>query len=192
MAFFLLQSFTHVRIWLVFHTLYVFSVSFLDSLQWRHSGCDGISNHQPRHCLLNRLFRRTSKITSKLRVTGLCAGNSPVTGEFPAQMASNAENVSIWWRRSRIILWQGALPSVDYIRSWHNLDVFLIKRYRGVIEERFSQHCEHSIRFIWHGAKMRARIYALANEEHVMFFIINNLDLYHGWGNIYVLRNVTH
>ena len=30
--------------------------------------------------------------------TGLCAGNSPETGEFPAQMASNAENVSIWWR----------------------------------------------------------------------------------------------
>ena len=26
------------------------------------------------------------------------AGNSPVTGEFPSQMASNAENVSIWWR----------------------------------------------------------------------------------------------
>ena len=35
------------------------------------------------------------KKTSKLRVIGLCAGNSPVTGEFPAQMASNAENVSI-------------------------------------------------------------------------------------------------
>ena len=34
----------------------------------------------------------------KLRVTGLCVGNSPGTGEFPAQMASNAENVSIWWR----------------------------------------------------------------------------------------------
>ena len=32
------------------------------------------------------------------RVTGLCAGNSPVTGEFHAQRASNAENVSIWWR----------------------------------------------------------------------------------------------
>ena len=47
---------------------------------------------------LNRLFRRRSKKTSKLRVTGLIAGNSPVTGEFPAQMASYAENVSIWWR----------------------------------------------------------------------------------------------
>ena len=48
--------------------------------------------------LLNRLYRRRSKKTSKFRVTGLCAGNSPVTGEFPAQMASNAENVPIWWR----------------------------------------------------------------------------------------------
>ena len=38
------------------------------------------------------------KKTSKLRVTGLCVGNSQVTGEIPAQMASNAENVSIWWR----------------------------------------------------------------------------------------------
>ena len=48
----------------------------------------------------SRLFTQQcrSKKTSKLRVTGLCAGNSPGTGEFPAQMASNAENVSIWWR----------------------------------------------------------------------------------------------
>ena len=36
-----------------------------------------------------------SKKTSKLRATGLCAENSPGTGEFPAQMASNAQNVSI-------------------------------------------------------------------------------------------------
>ena len=39
----------------------------------------------------------------KFRVTGLCAGNSPVTGEFPAQMASNAENGSIWWRHHGIL-----------------------------------------------------------------------------------------
>ena len=68
------------------------------SLQWRHNGRDGVSNHQPHYCLLNRLFRHKSKKTPKLRVTGLCEGNSPMTGEFPAQMASNAENVSIWWR----------------------------------------------------------------------------------------------
>ena len=68
------------------------------SLQWRHNGLDGVSNHQPHHCLLSRLFGRRSKKTSKLRVTGLCAGNSPGTGEFPAQMASNAENVPFLWR----------------------------------------------------------------------------------------------
>ena len=67
-------------------------------LLWRHNGPDSVSNHQPHDCLLNRLFRRRSKKTSKLRVTGLCAGNSPGTGEFPAQMASYAENVSNWWR----------------------------------------------------------------------------------------------
>ena len=47
------------------------------TLQWLHNERDGVS---------------------KLRVTGFCEGNSPVTGEFPAQRASNAENVSIWWR----------------------------------------------------------------------------------------------
>ena len=41
---------------------------------------------------------RGSKKTSKLRVIGLCEGDSPGTGEFPTQRASNAENVSIWWR----------------------------------------------------------------------------------------------
>ena len=70
----------------------------INSLRWRQNGRDSVSNHQPHDCLLNRLFRSRSKKTSKLRVTGLCAGNSPGTGEFPAQMASYAENVSIWWR----------------------------------------------------------------------------------------------
>ena len=68
------------------------------SLLWGHTGCDSVSTHQPHECLINRSFRRRSKEPSKLRVTGLCVGNSPVTGEFPAQMASKAENVSIWWR----------------------------------------------------------------------------------------------
>ena len=46
------------------------------SLRWRHNDSDGVSNHQPHDCLLNRLFGRISKKTSKLRVTGLCVGNS--------------------------------------------------------------------------------------------------------------------
>ena len=68
------------------------------SLQWRHNGRDGVSNHQPHDCLLNRLFRRRTRKTSKLPGTGLFPENSPGTGEFPAQMASNAKNVAISWR----------------------------------------------------------------------------------------------
>ena len=68
------------------------------ALLWRHNEGECVSNHQPHDCLLSHLFGRWSKKTPKLRVAGLCAGNSPETDEFPAQMASNAENVSIWWR----------------------------------------------------------------------------------------------
>ena len=68
------------------------------SLKWHHNECDVVSNHMSFHCFLICWFRRRSKKTSKLRVTGLCAGKSPVTGEIPAQKASNAKNASIWWR----------------------------------------------------------------------------------------------
>ena len=86
------------------------------SLQWRHNGRDSVPNHQPHHCLLNRLFRRRSKKTSKPRVTGLCAGNSPGTGEFPAQMASNAENVPIWWRHHGVSI----RVSITSLSVWDN------------------------------------------------------------------------
>ena len=71
---------------------------WLCSLQWRHNECDGVATHRGLDCLFNRLFRRRSKKTSKLRLTSLSEGNSSVTGEFPAQRASSSENVFIWWR----------------------------------------------------------------------------------------------
>ena len=72
-------------------------------LQWRHKEGDGVYNHHYLECLLNRLFRRGSKKTSKLRVTVPCKWNSSVTGEVPTQRASDAENVSIW-RRHHVFL----------------------------------------------------------------------------------------
>ena len=90
----------NLNIWMLAFKYHSFTswAKIAAALQWRHNGRDSISNHQPHDYLLNRLFRPRSNKTSKLRVTGLCAVNSPGTGEFPAQMASNAENVSIWWR----------------------------------------------------------------------------------------------
>ena len=46
-----------------------------------------------RTSIYSTVYSGRSTKTSKLRVTGLCAGNLPVTGEFPAQRASNAENL---------------------------------------------------------------------------------------------------
>ena len=67
------------------------------TLQWRHNERDGVSNHRRIDCLSNRFFRCKSKRKKwKFHVTDLCEGNSLETGEFPAQKASNAENVSIW------------------------------------------------------------------------------------------------
>ena len=95
------------------------------TLQWRHNG-HSVSNHQPPDCLLNRFLRRKSKKTSKLRVTGLCAGNSPGTGEFPAQMASNAENfpfddvIMLFW------CWDcNILDKLIHYRSWPLISLLL-------------------------------------------------------------------
>ena len=76
---------------------------YVYSLQWRHNEHDGVSNHQPHDCLFNSLFGRRSKNTPKLRVTGLCEGNSPVTGEFPAHKGPVTgkmfpfDEVIMWW-----------------------------------------------------------------------------------------------
>ena len=77
------------------------------SLQWRHNEHDGVSNHQPHDCLLNCIFRRRWKKTSKRRVTGLCEGihqwpvNSPHKGPVTRKMFP-FEDVIIWswWRHA--------------------------------------------------------------------------------------------
>ena len=106
-------------------------------LQWRHNDHDSVSNHQPHDCFLNRLFRRRSKRTSKLHVTGFCVGNSPVTGEFPAQKASNAENVFIWWRHHDVSREQCVNASSSSMQSIIGTDVIThlqqsVARWRNI------------------------------------------------------------
>ena len=64
----------------------------------------------------------------QFRVTGLCEGNSPVTGEFPAQRASNAENISIWWRHHDKILKQNLAAAKRFHYRLHGRHV--IEDYR--------------------------------------------------------------
>ena len=93
----------------------IYSCLHCGTLQWHHNVCDNVSNHQPHHCLLNRLFRRRSKKTSKLRVTGLCAGTSPMTDKFPAQMTSNAEMFPF----HDVIMNMIRLNSFPWINGWY-------------------------------------------------------------------------
>ena len=48
--------------------------------------------------------------------------NSPETGEFPAQMASNAENVSIWWRH-HVVLGQSHAKTSEAILEDTGTDI---------------------------------------------------------------------
>ena len=90
-------------------------------------------------CLINSLTIFYSSVYSggdqrkyqMVRVTGLCAGNSPETVEFPAQMASNAKNVSIWWRH-HVLGWttytadQGWEIFCDFDVNWDVLQSWYI------------------------------------------------------------------
>ena len=72
-----------------------------NTLHWRHNDHDGVSNHQLHGCLLNVLFGSQIKENTKApRHWPLC-GEFTSPGEFPAQRATNAENISIWWRHQK-------------------------------------------------------------------------------------------
>ena len=74
---------------------------------------------------------------SKLRVTGLRAGNSPVTGEFPAQRAGNAEDVSIWWRHHG-----------HYDCSFNKYVIVSDTRFRHLFHQAYQSH-EHGFDLAW-------------------------------------------
>ena len=104
----------------IHHILYL-SPIVLKSSQWRHDERNGASNHKPHDCLLKCLFRYRSKKTSKLRVAGLCEGNSPVTGEFPAQRADMRKIFPF----DDVIMWYMTMMPrcVHYIYKWEKYQV---------------------------------------------------------------------
>ena len=78
---------------------------FTRILQWRHNKRDGVSNHQPT-IVYSTVYSGADQW--KHQSSALLAF---VTGEFPAQRASNAENVSIWWRHHGFIAYH--CPNFD-------------------------------------------------------------------------------
>ena len=92
--------------------------------------------------------------TSKLCVTGLCTGNSPVTGEFPAQRASNAENVSIWWRHH---------------------EIYFVKMNLGARYVSFLMNCECKHKRLLHGILVKSTVAAIASCINYTLDSVRNL-----------------
>ena len=84
-------------------------------LQWRHNERHGVSNHQGIDYLFNRLSRRRSMKTSRLRVTGLCEGNPPVTGGLPSQKASAERGIFFHLMTSSSYIWN-IRRAGDYVK----------------------------------------------------------------------------
>ena len=108
------------------HKTYIHAYSFL----WRHNGHGVVWNHQPYDCLLNRLIRAQIKENIK------APRHWPLCGEFtrnrwiPAQMASDADNVSFWWRHHAHVLrnwWHFARHQTPSHQSW--LDIIRRKNF---------------------------------------------------------------
>ena len=119
------------------------------ALHWRHNDYDDVSNHQPCGCLLKRLFRRRSKKTSKLRVTGPCVGNSPrpvnsphkgpVTRKmFPFDDVIMGKYPIIAW--DFVYLHDGPWLSPRYRREWIHVIASQLSRYWDFISNRLWLH----------------------------------------------------
>ena len=85
------------------------------------------------HCLLSCLFRLRSKITSKLRLTGFCEGNSPGNGGFPHKgpvtrkcFHSMTSSVSDLWSTSHCSdVWNSFYILQGY-HSGKHIDIFAL------------------------------------------------------------------
>ena len=93
--------------------------------------------------MASRLFTQQfirAQIKENIKVSRhwpLC-GNSPGTSEFPAQMASNAENVSIWWRHHvNWSMWRPFEEREELKKLWHvHHFLFCSIKQHAVVEGR--------------------------------------------------------
>ena len=95
------------------------------------------------------VYSGRSKKTPKLCVTGLCVGNSLVTGEFPTQRANNMENVPIWWCH-HIQTTKTVIISLYLQATWSKNDISLVHEISFIylnffiIEtEKSGYQCDH-------------------------------------------------
>ena len=114
-----------------------------NSLKWRHSERDGVSNHQHHDCLSNGLFRRKSKKTSAalVFVWGIHRWpvNSPHKGPVTRKMFPYDDVIMLWIRMTSQTLWQS---------SYQKMVVNVATNYNT--ESRFSSVIIENRHWIYH------------------------------------------
>ena len=116
----LFSSLLHQKDITVLHCLFVRGVHKYP-VQFLHRVKLGFYRQQL-DCLLNSLFRLTTKKTSKLRITGPLWRKSPAIGAFASQRVSNAESGSLSWHHHEMWIF----PIIYY---FHHVHVVFFKMY---------------------------------------------------------------
>ena len=77
----------------------------------------------------------------------LSVGNSPVTGKFPAQRASNVENVSIWRRYHEVVIGSvnGLMPAGNQPITWTNIDPNLYRLMKSLGHNAFNRYVQIAV-----------------------------------------------
>ena len=105
------------------------------SLQWRHNEHDGVSNRQPRLCYF-AVYSGADQRKHQSSASLAFVGNSQVTGEFPAQMVSIAENIFILWRH-HLALWLHSSRCIDCVKNRFDSAISRDKLYLSTLPHIF-------------------------------------------------------
>ena len=119
------------------------------TLQWRHNKRDAVPNYWRFDCLLSRLFRRRSKQTPKLLVTGLCEGNPPVDSPHKGPVTRNMK-LYVWYTSiffsGTYSLWQYMGKSSLVGVLWYTVALPVISMASGKIVHGFQVRNKYSYR----------------------------------------------
>ena len=109
---------------LCYSPAWAFPLKFSSALHWGHNDHDGVSNHQPHDCLLNRLFRRRSKKHQSSASLALVWGihrdrwiprtNGQLRGKCFHLMTSS------WVKATRPLWWLVNNDSYTGLAPWNN------------------------------------------------------------------------
>ena len=93
------------------------------TLLWRHNGRDGVSNHQPQ--FIQAQIKENIKAPRHWPLCREFTGNQ----WFPAQMASNTENVSIWWHHHEFSCYASPLKPTSDCKISSHFCIFVIQNF---------------------------------------------------------------